>query len=129
VLTASGLTSWQAAENIQTTFPFEWGSQWSLPGDSAFSYHPQTVITKAKMQALLLGAVTIEAAEFFAYLPEVEACPWLNDVATNTGAGVTESLGVMFAKVAWEFGRHLLNHLSCVDCQIMCSFIGCCHIT
>jgi hypothetical protein len=59
------------------------------------------------MQALLLGAVTIEAAEFFAYLPEVEACPWLNDVATNTGAGAAESLGVMFAKAAWDFGRYL----------------------
>jgi hypothetical protein len=66
------------------------------------------------MQALLLGAVTIEAAEFFAYLPEVEACPWLNDIATNTGAGVTESLGVMFAKAAWGYGRHL----PCVDYHI-----------
>jgi hypothetical protein len=108
VLEVSGLTSWQAAENIQTTFPFGWASQWSLPGDSAFSYHPQTAITQAKMQALLLGAFIIEAAEFFAYLPEVEACRWLNDVGTNTGAGVAESLGVMFAKVAWNFGRHHL---------------------
>ena len=57
------------------------------------------------MQALLLGALKIEIAEFFAYLPEVEVCPWLKDIAPRTGAGVTESLGVMFAKSAWGFGR------------------------
>jgi hypothetical protein len=106
VLAVSGLVSWQTVESIQTTFPFGYTGQWSIPGDSAFAYHPQTAITQARMQALLLGAFTIEAAEFFAYLPEVEACPWLNDVATNTGAGVIEPLAVMFAKIAWIFGRH-----------------------
>ena len=57
------------------------------------------------MQALLLGAFTIESAEFFAYLPAVEACPWLKDNATIAGGGATESLGVMFAKAAWGFGE------------------------
>ena len=76
------------------------------------------------MQALLLGAVTLEAAEFFAYLPEVEACPWLNDIATNTGAGVTESLGVMFAKAAWGYGRHL----PCADYHTA-RLLGVCHHT
>merc|ERR1711865_503753 len=84
--------------------PFTFPLQWSLPDDSAFSFHAQTVITQARMQALLLGALKIESAEFFAYLPEVEVCPWLKDIAPRTGAGVTESLGVMFAKAAWGFG-------------------------
>jgi hypothetical protein len=85
--------------------PFGWSAQWSLPDDSAFSLHAQTVITQARVQALLLGALKIESAEFFAYLPEVEVCPWLKDIAPKTGCGVTESLGVMFAKAAANFGR------------------------
>ena len=105
MLTVSGLTSWQEAESIATTFHFGLAFQWSLPEDSAFSFHPQTIITQARMQALLLGAFTIESAEFFAYLPAVEACPWLKDNATIAGGGATESLGVMFAKAAWGFGE------------------------
>ena len=94
----------QAIEAMDTTTPLGSPGQWVLPNDTAFSLHPQSVISHTIMEVLLSAPDTFEAAEFFAFLPAAGGSPWLKDIFANLWH-LHESLSVLFAKGALVFGE------------------------
>jgi len=103
-MAAAGLTAWDSADSIPTTAPFGMSLQWGTHEDPHFCIAPLTVITMARMEALLLAPERVEPAEFFAYLPEVGSSPVLKDNFMQS-YGFGETFPVLFAKAASTFGE------------------------
>ena len=77
--------------------------QWRTE-DASF-IDPQFVIHVAKAECFLLGPRKTEAAEVLAFLPPTPSdCACLGDLY-DVSARLSEPLGVLIAKVAWELGR------------------------
>ena len=77
--------------------------QWRTE-DASF-IDPQFVIHVAKAECFLLGPRKTEAAEVLAFLPSTPSdCACLGDLY-DVSARLSEPLGVLIAKVAWELGR------------------------
>ena len=94
----------RAIEAMDTTIALGYFLQWRKPDDTAFSLHPQSVISHTIMEVLLSAPDTFEAAEFFAFLPAAGGSPWLKDIFANLW-NLLESLSVLFAKGALVFGE------------------------
>ena len=99
VLTVVDMT-WHSAEQL-TDFvsPHHWRTE------DASKCDPQFVIHVAKAECFLLGPRKTEAAEVLAFLPSTPSdCACLGDLY-DVSARLSEPLGVLIAKVAWELGR------------------------
>ena len=72
--------------------------------DASF-WGPQFVAHVAKAECFLLDPSNTEAAEVLAFLPSTPSdCASLVDLV-DISFGLSESLGALIAKVAWELGR------------------------
>ena len=79
--------------------PHQWHTE-----DASFC-DPQFVVHVAKAECFLLGPSKTEAAEVLAFLPSTPAaCACLGDLV-DVSSRLSEPLGVLIAKVAWELGR------------------------
>ena len=73
--------------------------------EDASMWGPQFVAHVAKAECFLLDSSTTEAAEVLAFLPSTPSdCACLGDLY-DVSARLSEPLGVLIAKVAWELGR------------------------
>ena len=100
---AAGVISWTSADTIPTNTPlghqmFNWKTEDGL--HSCFC--SEAVIAQAKMELLLSNPGGVETAEWLSWLSAAGESSILRDGSQL--AGLPESLGVLFARAAWEHG-------------------------
>ena len=92
--------TWHSAGRLK-----DFVSQHHWHTEDASLIDPQFVIHVAKAECFLLGPRKTEAAEVLAFLPSTPSdCACLGDLY-DVSARLSEPLGVLIAKVAWELGR------------------------
>ena len=79
--------------------------RWTSADGVHFSFLPETMITHARMELLLCRPGIVETAEFLAWLPNACESPWLRYSACQI-EGLLEPFAVLFARAAFEFGKH-----------------------
>ena len=99
VLTVVDMT-WHSVERLtDIVSPNQWRTE-----DASFS-DPQFVVHVAKAECFLLDPSNTEAAEVLAFLPSTPSdCACSGDLF-DVSSRLSEPLGVLIAKVAWELGR------------------------
>ena len=99
VLTVTDMTWHSVGRLTDAIFQNHWRTE-----DASF-LDPQFVIHVAKAECFLLGPRKTEAAEVLAFLPSTPSdCACLGDLY-GASSHLSEPLGVLIAKVAWELGR------------------------
>ena len=106
--------AWHTAEQQNWTHPLHWRTG---EGDMQHFYNdPKSLLMMAKAELFLLFPNQVQKAEVMDFLPpSPNECPWIRDRAFEL-ASLTEPLGVLLAKVAWELGEFLavvVIHLTC----------------
>ena len=99
VLTVADMT-WHSVERLKVVV-----SQHHWRTEDACRHGPQLAVHVAKAECFLLDPSKTEAAEVLAFLPSTPAdCASLGDMC-DVSTRLSEPLGVLIAKVAWELGR------------------------
>jgi hypothetical protein len=89
--------SWSNIDNMHTATPHP--SCWCLPGDTAFSMHPNSFIMVAKLLFFLTTPRQVETTEVVSFLPLPKECKWLRDIMFEI-LSQTELPGVLIARAA-----------------------------
>ena len=99
VLAVADMT-WHSAERLT-----DFVSQHHWRTENASMSDPQFTVHVAKAECFLLDPSKTEIGEVLAFLPSTPAdCASLGDLA-DVSVRLSEPLGVLIAKVAWELGR------------------------
>ena len=106
--------AWHTAEQQNWTHLQYWCTG---EGDTQHFFNdPKSLLMMAKAELFLLFPNQVQKAEVVDFLPSSpNECPWIRDRAFEL-CSLTEPLGVLLAKVAWELGECLavfVFHLTC----------------
>lgn len=109
--------AWHTAEQQNWTNPAHWRTG---EGDTQHFFNdPKSLLMMAKAELFLLFPNQVQKAEVMDFLPSSpNECPWIRDRRFEIFS-LTEPLGVLLAKVAWELGECLAVFVFHLTCYVM----------